>query len=665
MLLLDLKVFSHAARWNELPTGVDPLELARTAQDRSFPGAILPAVDQAGAIYWYGVAASGTEWRLLQPLLLAYVGPTVTSFNGQPAPLDASVPAEQLLLSSGVYAAARLVPGKGCDQFAARALSRLRQAVALRPAGAVGAPLPTAQLLARLEMCLAAGDRSGAMQYLEVLRAELRLDTLNIHFLEVRILSTFRAWRELVAEDWFRELAIARKPSAVARTMLEALWYAYLNEITGDSSALAVQYRASVQSLARPLLGQVSDQDDGVVGLLRSLEAPPMPVSLPPGPAAQELLDQAAEAPSIRRAAEAHGAIAALDQGDRETLLQSAAGQRALTEVGAVDDVTPGNWAQWLQMLDDPRFTNAVATAQEGVSQWPAAQIATREQAALIADALIQVGVSAGRGHDRLVECVPWLVSWVKDDPAYPRRSLREVYEALLGLFTLLDGRGSAEQDAAADLLDACLSLGVTAEEYRRLLADFRQLIDPGAGQASIYWLIDLAAILLLHPTPDPTERLAFLNTALGSFQPHLRLLTSGQRAAYNRVATGASWPTLPAPLETDTSPGLERLRGKSIAIYTLTESAGRQAATALIEQESSISVALAHDHVASPKLIRLARDVDVFVLAAASAKHAATDCILAHRGDRPLLYAPGRGFSGIVRVLEEYARGVPRSTRH
>jgi hypothetical protein len=229
-----------------------------------------------------------------------------------------------------------------------------------------------------------------------------------------------------------------------------------------------------------------------------------------------------------------------------------------------------------------------------------------------------------------------------------------------------LDSRGSAERDAAADLLDACLSLGVTAEGYRRLLADFRSLIDSGAGQASIYWLIDLAAILLLHPTPDSSERVSFLSATLSSFQPLLRLLTPGQRAAYNRVATGASWPTLPAPLETDAPSGLDQLRGQSIAIYTLTESAGRQAEVALKEQEPSLNVALAHDHVASPRLVRLARDVDIFVLAAASAKHAATDCILAHRGDKPLLYAPGRGFSGIVRVLEEFAgRTPPPSTKH
>lgn len=656
MLPLDLKAFSIAARWQELPAEVDPMDLARTVEDPAFPGAILPAAGPDGVFCWYAAAASGTEWRLLQPLLLAYVGPTLTTFSGQTTPLRADVPAEQLLVSSGISAAARLVPGEECERLAAQALTRLRRAVARRPAGASGTVVSTPQLLARLEMCIAAGDRPGAIKHLEVLRVERRIDTLNAHFLEVRILSTFRAWRELVDKDWFSELAIARKPSAVAKAMLEALWYAYLDDVAADLGALRVRYQTFVRPLARSLIAQVSDVDEGVLRQLRTLEAAPTPVALPPAPAAQDLLDQAAEAPGVRRASQARVAIAALPQEDRNTLIESGAGRRALAEVGDLGELAPTNWLGWLQMLSDRRFSHSMTVAQEGASQWPAAGIITLEQAAPLADGLIEVGLSEGLARDRLLESIPWLVSWVKNDPGYPRRPLKDVYTALLGLFALMESRGQSERDAAADLMDACLTLGVTAEGYRQLLADLRTMVDAGAGQSSIYWLIDLAAILLQHTAPDADQRLAFLNTLLGSFQSHLRLLTPGQRAAYNRVAAGASWPTLPPPLETDTASGLGALRGQSVAIYTLTESAARQAEAAIKEQEPSIRVDLAHDHVASPKLARLARDADVFVLTAAAAKHAATDCILANRGHRPLLYAPGRGFSGIVRVLEAYA---------
>jgi hypothetical protein len=49
--------------------------------------------------------------------------------------------------------------------------------------------------------------------------------------------------------------------------------------------------------------------------------------------------------------------------------------------------------------------------------------------------------------------------------------------------------------------------------------------------------------------------------------------------------------------------------------------------------------------------------------MVAASAKHAATDCIVANRGKRTLLYAAGRGFSSIIRVVEEFV--VSKRERH
>jgi hypothetical protein len=656
MLLINLDSFAVAARWNRLPASLNPLDLARTASDPAFPGALLPAVGPDDSQYWYGAAATGVEWRLLQPLILAFAGPTVTNFGGQATPLDVTVPAERLLLDSGVYAAARLVPGDACVTFAARALERLRQAVALRPSGSPAAPEPTSRLLASLDMCLAVGDRVGARVLFEALRAEFRLDTLNLHYLEVRIFSTFRDWRELVSMEWFAELSVARKPSAVASAMLEALWQAYLKDVADDPDELAHRYRELVRPFALPLLAQVSTGVDDFSARLRSLEAAPTAVMLTPGAAAQDLLDRAAEAPSTRRIAEARSAISALPQEDRETILQSGAGQRAIAEITPLEGPAPASWTEWLQLLPDPRFTAAVDVAREGVSQWTSAQLLAREQAAALAEGFLRVGVSEEIGRTRLFESLPSLIRWVKEDPDYPRRPLRDVYEALLQLFSLLEYQGGAERNAAADLLDATLSLGTTAEGYRQLLGDFATLIDRGAGDSSIYWLIDVAEILLHYPTPDPPARLTILNNILDSLQPLLLLLSPGQRASYNRVAVAASWPSLPPPVQPHKVTGFEYLRRKSVAIYTLTESAARQAEAALKEIEPTLEIELAHDHVASARLIRLAREADIFVLVAASAKHAATDCILTHRGDRPLLYAPGRGFSSIVRALEDYA---------
>jgi hypothetical protein len=68
------------------------------------------------------------------------------------------------------------------------------------------------------------------------------------------------------------------------------------------------------------------------------------------------------------------------------------------------------------------------------------------------------------------------------------------------------------------------------------------------------------------------------------------------------------------------------------------------------------VRVKLNHDHVGTVPLAALARNADLFVIVANSAKHAATDFIREKRGGQPLIYAAGRGAASVVRAIEEWA---------
>src|SRR5208337_3815758 len=113
MLPVDLAAFAAAADWRNLPRDIAALEFEVTATDSSFPGALLPRVLQDGSIVWYAAAPTARAWRRLRPLLLAYAGPTVTTFVGVTTELNQSDPAERVLLTGGVFAAALLVPPPG------------------------------------------------------------------------------------------------------------------------------------------------------------------------------------------------------------------------------------------------------------------------------------------------------------------------------------------------------------------------------------------------------------------------------------------------------------------------------------------------------------------------------------------------------------------------
>jgi len=99
------------------------------------------------------------------------------------------------------------------------------------------------------------------------------------------------------------------------------------------------------------------------------------------------------------------------------------------------------------------------------------------------------------------------------------------------------------------------------------------------------------------------------------------------------------------------------RIQGLRIAIYSLTESSSRQAKVAIEELASTAVVDCNADHGGTARLRALAENADLFVVTWLSAKHAATDFIREHRGGRPLLYAQGRGFSSILRAVEDHVR--------
>lgn len=668
MLPINLEAFGRAANWSRLPPALLARDLQTTVVDERFPGAVLPALNADGRVQWYVATKTHSQWRQLSPLLVAYIGRTVTDFVGKTTEPDPRVPADQMLIESGVSVFARFTPGARCGEFAIQALERLRMAIARRTTSAASLPEPTSRLLTRLEMSLVAGARTDALRLFEQLQAELRLDTLNLHFLEVRIYAAFREWQAMVESEWFAPLCHARKPAVVAAAMLEALWYARLAAFEGNVGRLEAEYRDWVQSLARPLIRQTAHLNQAdLLDRFRRLDSGEFtfdhvnvelaqvgPDHVTKGVVAQELLEQAVDASSIQTLTLARNAIETLPAESRAKLLNSSAARRALAEVKTLGQPLPTSWLEWLRTLSDPNFDGSAEIAREGVVAWSIRESVGREQVELLEEELLRIAVEGGVACDRLVEALPFLMRWVKDDSSYPRPAFRGLYEAVLQLFSVLERRDSSAREAAADVLDAVLTIGSTAGEYRRCLSDFSVLIDEGAGASSVYWLIDVAAMLLHHTCPDTNARLVVLNRILDSIQPLLAGLTVGQRATYNRIASSASWPEVPGSAESDPA-FASQLTGKTIAIYTLTESAGRQAEIALNSMFENLRVELAFDQVASPRLVRLSREADVFVLASASAKHAATDCIQANRGKKILLHAAGRGFSSIVRVVEEY----------
>lgn len=275
----------HADLSESAPAGLAPLleEIAASARDPHFPGAVLPRIE-AGRLVCYAAAASEPVWRQLAPLLLAAVGVTRSTFRGQPDdPADDS-PRARALRTAGCAVLARFEADAASGERARDAvvaLVRLRRQLGRAPAGGRELSRPTERVLAEFDRALTAGDRERAEDAMAFLRANLRLDALNLRFLEVKLDRRFEDWARLRARPYFRDLTAVRRPPPVTLALTEAIAWTLTPPFAAahDPSGALTAFREEAASFSPELFATLPPNltpAAGTVFLLAAL-APPEP----------------------------------------------------------------------------------------------------------------------------------------------------------------------------------------------------------------------------------------------------------------------------------------------------------------------------------------------------------------------------------------------------
>lgn len=671
--------------------------VTQTVGAEAFPGALAPFVDDAGAMQIDIAATTMSDWRRLKPVLLAFAGPTLTAFDGVPEAFDPLDPvgARMMLTMPAVTAIMRL-PGDNRSRVAAlRAVLRARDTLARAPELQRSAPVPTSWLLARFQDYLNVGRRDAAMLVLERIRGELRLDALNVKFLEVQLLATFQDWSAITALPEFGSLCAARRTLAITAILLEAL---YQTHVAGpfeanDEEATRAAFSASVQPFVQAmhiaaaptslraggwrLLGLEALSDGGHQGLVALLadHAPDLgwifallptqaPVARPvveaeaPLDTAREALIKVEAVDSLDLLADAMAALERLNP-DEIALLRETMPFRPIVQ--ATEDggqtAPPNSWIAWLGRVADQGFANALEIARQGKDEWAIGACDADPVAVRALVAAIEAVQNEDLAAERTTQALPYLVAWLQRDEAFPRAALSPVYGGLLTLFALGSARGTTIYESSQVLVEALLGSGLEAKQYHELIADIDEIAGEGFGVDMIYWVLELVEGFMNAATPDAQAREDFLHRILARIVPIYGRLTRLQRIAVAVLSSELGWSLPSAPTDTpQTDDGLvNRLAGLRIAIYSLTESSSRQAKAALEEISPSVTVDTNADHGGSTRLRALAENSDLFVITWLSAKHAASDFIRDHRRAKPLLYSRGKGFSSILRAIEDY----------
>lgn len=678
-------------------------QLLETAELPTFPGALIPE-QLPDAELVVVAAATPSDWRRLSPVLRAFAGPTLTSFAGLPSDRLPTPELASILAAAGSHVSAtiRLPTEPAGRETALRALLRARDTFARAPLLTKTAPEPTSWLLARFQDHLNVGRRDAAERVLDRLGDELRLDALNLRALQVQLLATFEDWSGIVSLQGFSNLVQARRTPATTAILLEALFRDRLAKSfeEGDQATVEQVYADEVRALAAPMLQApippalrtgglriaglealtvpargdlklIAASRNGELGWLaeRLFEAPD-PAPTPDQPLVSDTADEAREClvdaeavESIDVMATALAALARLSEAQRAEIAQAEPFRSALRvlqeEAGAAE--VPTSWETWLARSSNPDFVNALDLARMGADEWSMGGDAADPQTV----ELLLDGLDAAQANplaaERTSQALPYLVAGLRRDPSFPNPAMMRVYSSLLTLLALGSARGAATYGSSLVLVDALLSVGTGAGRYRELIADVEEIAGQGLGVDMAYWTLELIELFMRSAAPDAAERERLVHSILARLAPIRGRLSSFQQAAMRSLAQEFGWMLNAEPSATS-GPRDDfgaRLSGKSIAIYSLVENASRQAKSALESLSDSVAVQVSSDHGGTSRLRALASNSNLFVVAWAAAKHAATDFIREHRGDRPLVYAEGKGVSSLLRAVEDFFRST------
>lgn len=686
------------------PAGTEALceQLLETADSAAFPGALVPEQATDGDLLVVAVALPA-DWRRLCPVLRAFAGPTLTSFDGLPSTdlAVASLLAAVAEAGPSVTAAIRLPTDPSGREMALRALVRVRDTFARAPSLTRAAPEPTSWLLARFQDHLNVGRREAAAVVLHRLRDELRLDALNLRSLHVQLLATFEEWDSIVNLPGFANLTRARRTPATTALLLEALYQTRVASLfeTGDQAAVENLYTQEVRELAAPMLkaplptslrtggwrlatleGLASPgrEDLRRAAAARSEHlswlAPRLATTSDSEPNPAPRLEAADDARNRLIAGEttesvdvmsaALAALARLNDKQRAELARAepfCSALRALEQEAGSASV-PTSWPMWLARISDPAFTNALALARLGAEEWPIAGEAADPAAVVSLFDALSRAQSDSLAAERTAQALPYIVAALQRDPLFPNSAMTSVYSSLLTILALGTARGAGVYDSSLTLVDALLRVGTGPAQYRELAADVDEIAGEGFGVRMVYWTLELIEAFMRSPAPDPAAREKLVHSVLARLTPIRGRLSCLQYAAVQSLSNEFGWTfdALTTPQDPYGDGLASLLRGKTIAIYSLVENATRQAKVALQALSSDIDVQCSADQGGTSQLRALATNSDLFVVAWAAAKHAATDFIRTHRRDRPLVYAEGKGVSSLLRAIEEYFTAQP-----
>jgi len=328
----------------------------------------------------------------------------------------------------------------------------------------------------------------------------------------------------------------------------------------------------------------------------------------------------------------------------------------------------PDGWEAWLHRLNtEGAWPDAVEIAQRGGEEWSADRL--RSNPALVATIADQLTASRSVDATAVIHMsLPHLMRFFLPDDG-PTREFKPIYMSLIWLLALDTGIGADDLTALEQLAEAALESApgtANPNDYADLLESLETAWKQVAAIRHLDWALSVLDVLIAFNANQHAPVVRFLQSILDGFRNWSRRVRDDQWDLVALLASDLGQSALvdavrPATAVTVTTTGQSdiNLRGKTVAIYTLTERIGQRAAQLIQHAYDGVKVQLLHDKVASDRLIQIAGSADIFIVNTWDAKHAATIAINSHRGNsKTTLFPPAKSAASILKAIRESAVG-------
>lgn len=670
---------------------------------------IVPST-RTGKTVFYALAENARSLDELRRILTAALGSADTNADIRSL-YHTNDPGEQLLLDKspdGILTFDFLpVPDGSPQQVKEWQIARMKRVYAMlqmvmdlyhqRPVLHSLVSRQTGRILRDFYTACHARDGKIAEQYLEELRGNQMLSSLNLLFLELQGMAASAKWDSILNHPRLEALLRGRVPERIQRLLLRSSGHLMLNAIRDahfplnrreDARRLVLgllplykhkprfAHQASflpdwqMWTMGAALLGidewqtasplldpdwiqQVEGWAIGASSLPALIEAEEQALIQAPVVVlislenATDLLLEALVA-DAEREDEIYAQLAAMPEATRHALQKIPKLWEAWQALEKRCEPQDYGWSRWLadiqQATESERFESLRQQATVHYMDWtPSTFSETQWQALLEQQSNAQLSKV-------LRDVLPTLLNWLEE---YNVQVSASLWPDWLMLLAVEDIRSEEDVRLGGMILDKFLSGTFTREEYASAIESVAMLCSENLSVRTLGYSLDIAELLYDKVTADDAARLGFwvtlqelLKQRWERLDVSMQLSTRLVERLYLGEHAGHTFP------EEDNTPGVASslhrdLSNKTLAIYSLMEGAARRGKEALLQLYPGLRVELNHDHVATSALVNLAEKADYFIFASGSSKHQAFYTVTDYR--KEIIYPSGKGASSII----------------